>query len=763
MSSLVEVYESSLPKLFPKGTPANNESTAARRSGKGFADIIEYHTQGLAGRDVQIIPTERFLPNKKKDTKKSTQKYEEYAVVLRRTWVLRGQVSIPVRIELEIQSESLCRELQKIAVSHYENTDLESVPIKMRAPFEELFFYRNEIQALTEKEDIDLQLRNDVKVLNDFIKNNGLLTSIIDDHAKYNKLGQVVSDILWTIFPPNSLVVVSVGIIRECWILRNVSIVQTQVPGVYDWSIAGLRLDFDGILPGMSSQTFTTPMLGLQVCKISDLPVVPIEYCNDWSTLRPMLEMRAAKLRRVLGEDLSSFLPQMYTGPSLSISEYNKGIKPTQIAKQIDERVIVDYKMYVQRNEDSTTELIKLGDNQKVQAAGARGKARGIISISDERCADPTCKTCMKNMSHGDEVYEAASFAPVRPTADPDTITNGDKLDDINNLANLAQLVINRFKISLEDFSLLFPALVPAFGLKSKEWLWLCSDSLQDVNWSLTAFDSLQLESRTKDLIECLVKGHMSKLATAFDDVIPGKGQGLVFLLHGAPGLGKTLTAESVADYLKKPLYSISGGELSTDVTKVEQRLNEIFSLTKRWDAVTLLDEADVLLCKRNSADMDRNAIVGVFLRMMEYFQGVLFLTTNRKEDFDDAFKSRIHVTITYPELSDTAQAAIWKRFTANLQVSKDESWTDEVYGTLGKLALNGRTIKNMLRTAVAYAIGDRKPLSISHVLAIVETELKEYMEINEKSLTPEEQAKREQAKSALRNLNRLCNDEFKV
>ena len=66
-----------------------------------------------------------------------------------------------------------------------------------------------------------------------------------------------------------------------------------------------------------------------------------------------------------------------------------------------------------------------------------------------------------------------------------------------------------------------------------------------------------------------------------------------------------------MADYLRQPLYSISGGELSTDVTEVENRLNEIFKLTKRWDAVTLLDEADVLLCKRNSADMDRNAIVG--------------------------------------------------------------------------------------------------------------------------------------------------------
>ncbi|KAK3334385.1 hypothetical protein B0H65DRAFT_593015 [Neurospora tetraspora] len=114
----------------------------------------------------------------------------------------------------------------------------------------------------------------------------------------------------------------------------------------------------------------------------------------------------------------------------------------------------------------------------------------------------------------------------------------------------------------------------------------------------------------TKDMVEALVKGHKSK-GVVFDDVIAGKGQGLIFLLHGNPGLGKTLTAESIADYLEKPLYSISGGEIGTRVREVEERLESIFSLAKRWNAVTLLDEADVLLCRRNSAEIDRNAIVG--------------------------------------------------------------------------------------------------------------------------------------------------------
>jgi len=201
---------------------------------------------------------------------------------------------------------------------------------------------------------------------------------------------------------------------------------------------------------------------------------------------------------------------------------------------QMDERVVVDYKMYIERGDYSATSLVKLGDNQKSQAAGARGKARGIISTSDASCADPTCKTCTKEMpGHVDEVYEAESFVPAKPAADPHVKTKMDKPNDTSNLVNLAQVVVDRFKISLHDFELLFPALVPAFGLKSKGWTWLLSDLLEDVGWSLEAFSSLQLERSTKHLVASLVKGHKSKLATVFDDVIPGKGQGLVFLLHG--------------------------------------------------------------------------------------------------------------------------------------------------------------------------------------------------------------------------------------
>ena len=61
--------------------------------------------------------------------------------------------------------------------------------------------------------------------------------------------------------------------------------------------------------------------------------------------------------------------------------------------------------------------------------------------------------------------------------------------------------------------------------------------------------------------------------------------------------------------------------------------------------------------------DIHRNALVSIFLRLLEYFQGILFLTTNRVEYFDPAFQSRIHLGLKYSELTFKAKRSIWSMF----------------------------------------------------------------------------------------------------
>ncbi len=118
-------------------------------------------------------------------------------------------------------------------------------------------------------------------------------------------------------------------------------------------------------------------------------------------------------------------------------------------------------------------------------------------------------------------------------------------------------------------------------------------------------------------------------------------------LCAGQPGVGKTLTAEVYSEIIKRPLYRVHSGQLGLNVAATEAILKDTLTRAQRWGAVMLIDEADVCI-KRRDDDITMNAVVGVFLRVLEYFNGLLFLTTNRIDDIDDASVSRCIALIKF-------------------------------------------------------------------------------------------------------------------
>ncbi|EHY60969.1 hypothetical protein ABEF92_004612 [Exophiala dermatitidis] len=147
------------------------------------------------------------------------------------------------------------------------------------------------------------------------------------------------------------------------------------------------------------------------------------------------------------------------------------------------------------------------------------------------------------------------------------------------------------------------------------------------------------------------------------NDIIQGKGQNTVALYSGPPGVGKTLTAEGLAEKRKLPLYSVCAGDLGTNAEHLEENLLEITSLAYKWGAIILIAEADVYLAECSLQDVQRNALLSVFLRHLEYFQGIMFFTTNRVATFDMAVQSRIHSSIRFGDLGKDAKRKIWKTF----------------------------------------------------------------------------------------------------
>ena len=107
-----------------------------------------------------------------------------------------------------------------------------------------------------------------------------------------------------------------------------------------------------------------------------------------------------------------------------------------------------------------------------------------------------------------------------------------------------------------------------------------------------------------------------------------------------------------------------------------------------------------------------------VFLRILEYYKGVLFLTTNRVSTFDPAFESRIHLKLHYPDLNVTARKAIWATL---LQKSQPPAnFSVEEIAELTKHDLNGRQIKNVVKTSQLLAASKNELLAVSHVRSVL-------------------------------------------
>jgi SpoVK/Ycf46/Vps4 family AAA+-type ATPase len=223
-------------------------------------------------------------------------------------------------------------------------------------------------------------------------------------------------------------------------------------------------------------------------------------------------------------------------------------------------------------------------------------------------------------------------------------------------------------------------------------------DKLSDIVWNDEAFEYLILPGDEKELAWSIVESKALGGGT-FDDFVQDKGRGIIVLMFGPPGVGKTLTAEAVAERSRVPLYAMSAGTLGTKPTKVEEALTRALELCKLWNAMLLLDEADVFLAARSNTDLARNELVAVFLTQLEYYPGIAFLTTNRIASIDHAFESRVDLFLRYQDLTPKARRQVWGNFMDHAGRDKFEV-NDADLDELSRIGLNGREIKNLIKSA---------------------------------------------------------------
>lgn len=105
--------------------------------------------------------------------------------------------------------------------------------------------------------------------------------------------------------------------------------------------------------------------------------------------------------------------------------------------------------------------------------------------------------------------------------------------------------------------------------------------------------------------------------------------------------------------------------------------VKRVFEMATEWNAIILLDEADVFMAERDPHDIARNELVSIFLRELEYFRGIIFLTTNLYSTIDSAFRSRVSLHLLFKPLTPEAREMVWRKFLNRLP--KEEAPEREV------------------------------------------------------------------------------------
>lgn len=231
---------------------------------------------------------------------------------------------------------------------------------------------------------------------------------------------------------------------------------------------------------------------------------------------------------------------------------------------------------------------------------------------------------------------------------------------------------------------------VRVFSLDRKEYYYVDVDDIDHVEYQENILDRLIIPSRYKEVLQAVFEYDQTKMP---GDVLKTKHGGMIILAMGNPGVGKTLTAEAYAEHKKKPLYVLGMSEVGTSIKAMEHEMRTVFTRVIKWGAVLLFDEVDVFLAERESSQLERTAIVGAFLRLLDYYQGVLFLTTNRSEVLDHAILSRVMMRIPYPDLTAEVREQIWTQLFNLAKVNYTGDFKE-----IAKLKIDGRQIRNTVR-----------------------------------------------------------------
>jgi hypothetical protein len=528
--------------------------------------------------------------------------------------------------------------------------------LEFEAPFEPFVHRWTNLLAFRARKDVDATTAEHIELLYEVLKEE--LKPVLDSFKDYVDQGVVTYDNAWTIFQPGDIIYSSShNGAQSALKLRSGKYVETRCGKAYQ--LTAEAIDWNGTHFGRSTETILIwEFLG--TTSILGLTAFPMSFHPNKNAVEDIFVKRGQRF-----EELAGCHYKEYDGFAVTWDREGKET-PTSCTG----RIIVD------------SETFRRFSPRYVGAIAPLEAKEGV--------PEPDCAANPLDIS--DQTNERYIFGKQTET--------------------------KRLRLT-EDHQLICTPRVRGYSLKKKQWLLFYLDLVKEIKFNDDAFSTLVLPEEQKELILSFAESQ-SMNSNSFDDCIAGKGKGMITLLSGPPGVGKTLTAESVAEHMHAPLYMMSSGDLGIRPDQVEYKLASTLEMIAKWNAVLLLDECDVFLEKRSTHDLERNKLVSIFLRVLEYYEGILFLTTNRIDNIDAAFQSRIHVSLAYPDLTAESRRHIWENFTKQLDL---QDWTEKDLDELKDVELNGRQIKNVLKSASLLAARKKEKLGRKYVDKILAIE----------------------------------------
>jgi ATPase family associated with various cellular activities (AAA) len=628
------------------------------------------------------IPKDVGIPVENAETAK-------FALIVRYVKVYNDPRKVLALHSVSVQSPLLKKLLQPV-LKDYPGFSSNLKRLELKGKFEPLIHRWDRLKEETAKigdtTEEEKQMREHAKLFYGLVSDE--FRDVIDSSQDMIAKGVITFELLWTIFVPGSIVFT-----RQDGQEMALKLISTKYGSrgqgqIVLW-VQGRYVDWDGSKFGSAKLNIAIPQFqGTR--KFSSLAALPIDHHPDKEALLKRLLDRGNTFESIAGSHYRA-----YSGFGWNRCMFEN----RRVKYNITGRIVIDASGWNRFNPNFALRLsplnVKDGPNSTRYRIPPPGlPPGGLIPLG----FDP---------GYDDDDYDDS------PSEEEDSgmPLDGQFLDEDDPA--------DRIPLTDEQKVITTP-LIRAYSLKNKLWLNMFVNCVKDISFSTNAFDRLVLPAKQKELILGFTESQ-KVYKEQFDDVIEGKGKGIIILLCGPPGVGKTLTAESVAEEMRVPLYMMSAGDLGLDPRQVDNTLKDILEMCTKWNAILLLDEADVFLEQRSLHELERNKLVSIFLRVLEYYEGIMFLTTNRVNTFDAAFQSRIHISLDYPELSMDSRRMIWKNFIENSPL--ENRVTDTQLDSLSLLHMNGRQIKNVLKTAqlLARRKSENRFLAYEHIMTVLD------------------------------------------